>query len=53
MRSMIFLLQRVQEVAGDNDALEADRLDIMSKLRIAYDSCSKDDIELCRLFVTP
>jgi hypothetical protein len=51
MRSMIFLMRRVQQVSGDNDALEADRLDIMSKLKIAYDSCSEDDIELCQLFI--
>jgi hypothetical protein len=51
-RHMLYRMEKVQEMAGDNGALEADRLDIMSALRDAHGYCSADDIPQCRLFIS-
>jgi hypothetical protein len=48
---MQYYMSRVPMVAGDNNALEADRLDIMSALRIARDYSGKGDLQQSRLFV--
>lgn len=48
---MRYLLRKAVDSASDNDALEADRADIMSALAVARRSCAKDDVDQCRLFV--
>ena len=50
-RRMNYLMQMVQACNADNDALEADRRDIMSALAIALDRCDEVDLVHCRLFI--
>ena len=51
IRRMRYLMQKVVDKAGDDEALEADRIDIMSALTVARESCRPDDVEQCRLFI--
>lgn len=48
---MQYYLSRAQKVAGDNNALEADRLDIMSALRIAHERSNEGNLQQSQLFV--
>jgi hypothetical protein len=50
-RYMHYYLEKAQTAAGDNNTLEADRLDIMAALTLARDDCSEGDDQQCRLFV--
>lgn len=48
---MQYYMRDVVANAADNDALEADRADIMSSLAVARECCRANDIEQCRLFL--
>lgn len=50
-RYMHYYMDKAQTAAGDNNALEADRLDIMSALILARDGCREGEDQQCRFFV--
>lgn len=51
IRHMQYYMQEVMVNAADNEALEADRADIMSALAVARDCCRANDVEQCRFFI--